>query len=255
MPQTSPNTAANIAVDTAVIVAAGFGSRLGPLTEEIPKGFVPVAGTALIERSVANLYAAGIKTILFGTGWKTEVYEAFAAKHDGMSCVYSDRFADTSSMYTLYNMRSAIDRPFLLLESDLLYEPRALAELIDDPREDIVLGSDATDSGDEVYLEADDEGRLIKATKKRAEVSRVDAELVGISKISLKTYAALCGLMEANLQTNPKQDYEGALAQLGVAQNVYVKRVDGLLWCEVDDARQLDHATDVVMPRIEANQR
>lgn len=242
-------------VDAAVIVAAGFGSRLGPLTEVKPKGFLEVAGRSLIERSMEMLRSFGVQKVWIGTGYMSEVYEAYAAGDPHIECVYSPEYASTSSMYTLYNMRRAIDRPFLLLESDLLYEARALEELLGDERPDIVLGSDATGSGDEVYLETDDQGRLVGASKNPDKLGRIDAELVGISKLSLSTYAALNRLMEASLQDNPKLDYEGALATIGAAQGVVVKRADGLAWCEIDDANHLRRALDHVLPRIQANQR
>lgn len=241
-------------VDAAVIVAAGFGSRLGPLTELQPKGFLEVAGRSLIQRSVDTLAAAGIRTLWLGTGYRREAYEEFARLNEQLeiACVFSEAYATTSSMYTLFNLRRVIDRPFLLLESDLLYEPRALAELLDDPRPDLVLGSDATGSGDEVYLEADEDGFMVGASKDATALGRVDAELVGISKLSMATYRAMCQLMEANLQSNPKLDYEGALAALGVQCQVTIKRVDGLAWCEIDDAQHLERALEHVLPRIEA---
>lgn len=244
-------------VDAAVIVAAGFGSRLGPLTELQPKGFLEVSGRSLIQRSVDTLADVGIRTLWLGTGYRREAYEAFARQNTQLeiSCVYSEAYATTSSMYTLYNLRRVIDRPFLLLESDLLYEPRALRELIEDPRPDLVLGSDATGSGDEVYLEADDDGCLVGASKDRQALSHVSAELVGISKLSLQTYEAMCALMEANLETNPKLDYEGALASLGSRCGVRIKRVDGLAWCEIDDADHLSRALEKILPRIEAASR
>ena len=242
-------------IDTAAIVAAGFGSRLNELTAAMPKGFLRIGGQSLIERSIQSLLDFGIHRIIIGTGYQSEHYEALAAQMPELTTVKSDVYATTGSMYTLWNMRQVIDRPFLLLESDLLYEPRALALLLADARPDVVLASDATHSGDEVYIETDDADGLVAMSKDRTQLGRVDAELVGITKISLETYAGMCRTMEAHLETRPKLDYEYALVDVAKTRPVHVLRADGLAWCEVDDAQHLRRANEQILPRVEAGRR
>lgn len=242
-------------IETAAIVAAGFGSRLNELTAAMPKGFLHIGGQSLIERSIHTLIEFGIHRIVIGTGYQSEHYEALATRIPELTTVKSEVYATTGSMYTLWNMRKELDRPFLLLESDLLYEPRALALLLADQRPDVVLASDATHSGDEVFIETDDDYGLVQMSKKRHELSRVNAELVGITKISTATYAGMCRAMEAQLETNPKLDYEHALVEVAKTRPIHVLRADGLAWCEVDDAHHLRRANEQILPRVEAGRR
>ncbi|MFT7579384.1 MAG: 2-aminoethylphosphonate-pyruvate transaminase [Myxococcota bacterium] len=239
-------------VTTAAIVAAGFGSRLNELTEQKPKGFLELAGHTLIERSLDALRHFGITKVVVGTGYRADFYERLAGRRGDMVCIHSDIFATTSSMYTLYNMRSALEGPFLLLESDLLFEPSAIQTLLENPHGDVVLASDATGSGDEVYIETTDAGGLVGMSKDKTKLGRVDAELVGISKISDETYRGICEVMEAALTTNPKLDYEGALVELAKHRDIRVQRVDGLAWCEIDDSDHLEHAVTRILPRVQA---
>ncbi len=239
-------------VDTAAIVAAGFGSRLNELTAAQPKGFLQVGGRSLIERSVQSLIDFGIERIVIGTGYRSEHYDALAEGYRQITTVKSHAYATTGSMYTLWNMREELDRDFLLLESDLLYEPRALAELLAHGHEDVVLASDATASGDEVFIEHDDAGRLVAMSKDRDSLGRVDAELVGITRISSETYRRMCALMQARLEVEPKLDYEYALVHVGRDRPIKIHRVDGLAWCEIDDADHLRRAYDKILPRVEA---
>ena len=239
-------------IDTAAIVAAGFGSRLNELTAAMPKGFLKVGGTSLIERSLQTLFDFGIRKVVIGTGYHSEYYEALAARVPAVVTVKSDKFATTSSMYTLWNMRRELTRPFVLLESDLLYEPKAIALLMADARPDVVLASDATHSGDEVYIETTDDGALVAMSKEATKLGRVDAELVGITKVSAEAYAGMCEVMEAHLETRPKLDYEYALVEVARRRPVHVLRADGLAWCEVDDIHHLQRATDRILPRVEA---
>ena len=56
-------------IKTAVIMAAGMGTRFGKYTEQIPKGFVEVCGKPMIERSIETLISCGIERIVIGTGY------------------------------------------------------------------------------------------------------------------------------------------------------------------------------------------
>lgn len=239
-------------IRTAAIVAAGFGSRLNELTAAMPKGFLEIGGQSLIERSLDTLRGFGIERVVLGTGYQAHFYDLLAERRGDVVTVLSERYASTSSMVTLWGLRHALVGPFILLESDLLYEPRAIAELLDHPAEDVILASDATRSGDEVYIETTDGGHLVAMSKDRAKLGRVDAELVGISKISDATFRAMCDVMEARLETQPKLDYESALVAVGRVKPIPVHRVDGLAWCEIDDADHLARANAHVLPRVEA---
>ena len=244
-------------MNTAVIVAAGLGSRLKDRTKLQPKGFLEVEGISLVERSIARLRQAGITRLVIGTGYLAEHYEALAARHAGtfaIETMRSDRFETTGSMYTLYNLRSRLDEDFLLLESDLLYEQRALTALLDDPRPDIILASGFTHSRDEVWLEVDARGQLINLGKDRATLGVIHGELVGISKLHRDTYRALCGVMAEALESTPKLDYEGALLRVARAgRSIPVSRIEDLAWCEIDDEDHLGRALRDVLPRIRAS--
>lgn len=241
-------------VETAVIVAAGLGTRLGERTETKPKGFLRVGDYTLIERSLASLEEAGIRRVCIGTGYHAEHYEALAAARPPVECVYSELYESTGSMYTLYNMRRVLNEPFLLLESDLLYEPLALELLLQHEWPDVVLGSTPTGAGDEVYIETDQAGFLRGMSKDERELASVDSELVGISKISREAYADMCDVMKRRFDSEPRLDYEHALVAVAAQTpgRIRVHTVSDLAWCEIDDESHLRRALDQVLPRVRA---
>jgi 2-aminoethylphosphonate-pyruvate transaminase len=243
---------------TAVIVAAGLGSRLKDRTEQKPKGFLEVEGQPLIERSIARLRRAGFERLVIGTGYLAEHYDALAERYRGtfhIETLRSDRFATTGSMYTLFNLRAILDEDFVLLESDLLYEQRALTALIEDPRPDIVLVSGFTGSRDEVWVEVDADSNLYDLSKRREALGSVHGELVGISKIARDTYHAMCTVMADAIETNPKLDYEGCLVRVGrQGRPIPVKKIEDLIWCEIDDEGHLERALEDVLPAIRATE-
>jgi 2-aminoethylphosphonate-pyruvate transaminase len=144
-------------------------------------------------------------------------------------------------------MKNKIKNDFLLLESDLLYEIDAINQLINDDKQDIILASGKTNSNDEVYIEANN-SNLTRMSKKKEELNSIYGELVGISKISLKRYKMMCDIFEN--QDNQKIDYEYIMVATSKKLDFYVKRIEDLIWCEIDDDSHLQKALKEILPKI-----
>ena len=237
-------------ISEAVILAAGLGTRLGDLANQRPKGFVEVEGTSLIERSIKKLFAVGITRIVIGTGYRSDCYEALAAQDRRIVCVHNPDYATTGSMSTLLVAAEAIRGDFLLLESDILYACRGLTALIEAAVGNLILASSATDSGDEVFIETAADGRLRNMSKRRTALETVDAELVGITRLSHAALATLCSVANGMLPSQPRLDYETCLVEAGRAIDIRVLRLDDLPWCEIDTAEHLQRAISLVLPRV-----
>ena len=74
-------------IKRAVILAAGRGSRLAPLTDHLPKPLVPVNGRRIISTILDALKAAGISTITIVRGYRGEQFDTLLAEHPGLSFV------------------------------------------------------------------------------------------------------------------------------------------------------------------------
>ncbi len=239
-------------IETAVILAAGLGSRLNERTDLLPKSFLKVGGRRLIEMSLEKLIGAGIMQIFIGTGHCSEAFVEIQAAFPQVVLIHSPLYKTTGSMYTLYNMRSQLHEPFLLLESDLLYDDEALQLLLNHQADNVILGSDLTPYGDEVFLETDDNGILAGVSKVRDALDRVESVLVGISKISSAGYEKLCETFEAVMDKEPKADYEIVMARAKESVSFQVLNEPGLIWCEVDDEQDLNRARTEIYPELQA---
>lgn len=265
-------------IETAVIMAAGKGTRFGSMTETKPKGFIEFKGIPMVIRSIENLISAGIKKIIIGTGYHREWYDNLAEKYPQIQTVFSPRFAETNSMETLSRCKNAIgDDDFLLLESDIVYEPKALTSLLEDPHPDIMLVTPVNKFQDQYYIACDDEGNLLKcSTDKKAILSETGnapiGELVGIHKISNKFYQDMLEVykyyqsreeMYHNGGHPEKTGYEFILEDvatwtapivriaegndkssegLSSARPLYVLTEENLQWYEIDDEKDLEFA-------------
>lgn len=233
-------------------MAAGLGKRFGRRTENLPKGFVQVGETPMVIRSIETLLSCGINRIIIGTGYKKEAYETLCKRFSQIECVFSPRYAETNSMFTLYNMRKAIgDDDFILLESDLIFERKAITSLIDCGYTSAMLITPVTKFQDQYYVEKDSRDVLVNCSTDKAAID-YDGELVGIHKISNEFYKRMCDDYEAKADDCPKLGYEYELLRVSChIMPLNVLKVDGLLWYEIDDDADLEYAEKHIINKIE----
>ena len=230
-------------IRTAVIMAAGMGTRFGQYTEKIPKGFIPFKDKPMVVRSIETLIDCGIEKIIIGTGYKKESYEALQEKYPQIQCVFSPRYAETNSMYTLYNCREAIGNDsFLLLESDLVFERRAIRELIDCAYDTAMLITPVTKFQDQYYVQMNDKCELVNCSTNKDDIAP-SGELVGIHKLDTCFYKTLINDYSKIVAHKPKLGYEFEL--LDVSRRIMpmnVLKLEVLQWYEIDDVDDLAFA-------------
>ncbi len=234
-------------ITTAVILAAGLGSRLRPYTDHHPKGFIPVNGEPIVVTSIKKLLAVGVTRIIIGTGYMKTHYEELCKVYPEIECIYNPDYELTGSMATLACCQNIIGKhDFLLLESDLVYPQRALEEMITFAHPTVMLASGETGSGDEVYIDYNNHHILQKVSKQSRDLDQISAELVGINKISNDAFQQM--VQGFDVSKNPKLDYEGMMATMSAQyQNVVVHKIDDLAWCEIDDESHLRRAEGLVV--------
>jgi NDP-sugar pyrophosphorylase family protein len=124
-------------VRTALLLAAGIGSRLAPLTDAVPKCLVSMSGVPILERLVRSLDGHGFERLVIVTGYKAEAIRDYLGERFGgiaIEYLFSPLFETTNDIYSLWLARHLIDEPFLLVESDLVFDEPLLAPLLEPER-------------------------------------------------------------------------------------------------------------------------
>ncbi len=105
-------------VHSAVIIAAGFGSRFVPLTFDTPKGLLKVYGVPMIERQIEQLHEVGITDITIVVGYLKEKFDYLIDKYQ-VRLLYNPEYTDKNTIATLYHARSCFyGKNVYLLSSD-----------------------------------------------------------------------------------------------------------------------------------------
>lgn len=116
----------------AVLLAAGLGTRLRPITNEVPKCMVPVNGMPIIERQILNLVENNINDICVVAGYKSEVLKAFLQeKYPFVHVIDNTEYDTTNNMFSLYKTKEFVSgSPFLLMNSDVFHDANIEAGLL-----------------------------------------------------------------------------------------------------------------------------
>lgn len=128
----------------AIILAAGYGRRMRPLTDRNHKTLLEIGDQSIMERIISTLIACGIQEIVVVTGYLEEVLKSHIQEKfpdQAVQYVYNQDFAKTNNIYSmalaLENIK--IDGDILLIESDLIFDKRVIQKLLQDPNDNVAL--------------------------------------------------------------------------------------------------------------------
>jgi choline kinase len=225
-----------------VLLAAGLGSRLGPLTTQLPKALVEVGGTPLVLhalRFVARLAPARVLVVGgFGFPQLAAVLARAPLPH---TLIENPRYRD-GNLLSLLAARPALeaepDDGFLVLNVDHIYRP-AIAEVVRPPVDEVTafVDTDRTLGGDDMKVERDGAGRVRAIAKT---LTTFDAGYVGMTRVPRAAFPRYFAAADAVLAGDgPATHVERVLAHLarGAAPPL-CRDISGHGWLEVDTPQE-----------------
>ena len=120
-------------ITTALLLAAGTGSRLRPLTHAAPKCLTVVGGRPILGRLLDNLKQQGIIRLIVVTGHLEDQIRTYLEQNDAgldVDFIFNPDYRTTNNIYSLWLARQLIDEPFVLIESDLVFDASMLSEML-----------------------------------------------------------------------------------------------------------------------------
>lgn len=174
---------------TAVILAAGQGTRLRPMTDSRPKCMVEVDGKPILQWQIGMLQAAGVEEIIVVTGYQQEVIPG-----DGIRKIYNPEFATTNMIESLFCAEEQLKGELIISYGDIITTEKVIRELLSNPG-DIVIAADEKWhdywserfedplSDAESFVKADD-GKVASLGQKTSDFSQIQSQYIGLIKLN-----------------------------------------------------------------------
>lgn len=226
----------------ALIIGAGQGKRLLPLTETKPKALLDVGGKSLLAWQVDALMACGIDDIVFVAGFNIAAVDTALAEITAqrpncrLRAVYNPFFAVADNLATCWMARAEMAEDFVLLNGDTLFSAPILQRLLDSPESPITLVIDHKPHYDADDMKVTLDGEWLSNIGKDLADDCVDGESIGMLLFRGAGPGRFVAALDSAMQ-NPsaiRQWYLSVIAALAGQTEVRTVSVGGHEWCEID---------------------
>lgn len=231
----------------AVILAAGFGSRLKALTGGKAKALVDIGGRPLILQQLEALSDHGIGPVVVVVGHQADEVQAVIGER--AEVVLNERFAETNSLYSLWLARDRVQGPFVLLNCDLLFDPQILDRVLEESGN--VLAYDSTSSRGREQTKVAIRQRRVVDIGKDLPASSARGESLGMLKFDEAGSAAMFKAADELIRGGHENAWVIEATRVVCGQvPLYGVNVAGQAWTEIDFPYDLDVARREVWPAI-----
>jgi len=235
----------------AVILAAGQGKRLLPLTQEIPKALLPVdleTNTTILNFQVSTLQSLGISDIVVVVGHGRD--RVFSALGDQVSYVENPLYLNTNSIYSFALAMDGLGDDVLILNGDVLFHPEVIQRLMS-AQHHAVLAVDTEAVLDEETMKVRLNGEKVVEISKVLDPSRAHAENLGVVRFKGEGLRVLKEIVAEMVERGEVNRWiPAAFQEMLPITEVYALDVAGLPWIEIDFAEDLLLAQKEIFTKI-----
>lgn len=243
-------------IKNAVILAAGLGSRLKPLTDEVPKCMTEVNGKPILQQTIETLEKYGIAETIIVIGYLGQrVIDKFGDSYRNMNLKYiwNDIYVDTNSMYSAWLAREYLENGAILIEGDTVFEESLIKCALSTDKDKAYWVLDRfTPEYDGSMSTADEKGRIIDLKIVRgslAEYKKNFFKSTGIVKITPEYGRLLSKWLDSDVQEgNVKIYYDLVIAKHLKDAPIFVCDITGKRWMEIDSLEDLKKTEKIFTP-------
>lgn len=229
----------------AIILSAGQGGRLLPLTETLPKCLLSLGDKTIIEHQLDSLRACGITDVAIVTGFAAGAVEnALTALNPSPRSIFNPFFNVADNLASCWMARDEMSEEFVLLNGDTLFEARVCETLLAADPAPITLAIDHKPAYDSDDMKVRLDGRRLREVGKSLEPDNIDGESIGMMRFSAEGARRFVETLEQIMRTPNSLSwwYLKAIGILAEQHLVYTQSIQGMKWGEVDFVQDLDNA-------------
>jgi choline kinase len=232
----------------AIILAAGTGTRLRPLTDDRPKCLIEVGPKTILERLLHQLAQGGVQRALIITGYRAEAIQAHLQKSPPpleVVLVPNPRYETTNNAMSLFMAKPVIGNDgFVLCDGDVVLRPGPVAKLLQEPCDCALLVEAKKGMGaEEMKAIVDQRGRVVQLAK-TLDPSLCLGESIGVQKVGAPHTPLLWEILSHMMQNGRDGAYYEEAFQQMIDRGVTFRTtsVDTSDWTEIDDLADLEDA-------------
>jgi choline kinase len=223
-------------INKAIILSAGKGSRLHPLTEDRPKCLIELSGKSLLEWQLDALEANGVADVVIVTGFRDDLVDQVAASRTAVRTLFNPFYHVADNLGSVWLARAEFDRDVLLLNGDTLVAPTLVARVLQSVRSPITVTVDEKDDYDADDMKVLREGDRLLRIGKALEPGEYNAESIGFLAFLGDGPRLFTDQVERMMHTaeGTRRWYLRAIDALAPHTEVGTVSIHGEEWQEVD---------------------
>jgi choline kinase len=238
---------------TALILAAGYGSRISDVTDE-PKSLLQVNGKALMDWHFDAWKKVGIRNVVVVTGYRRDLLESYLSKFKkdfDIQFAVNEDFRVKGNTYSFFYGLEKIQGDFLLFDADLIYDPDILSGFIKDSAENQILVGESSIDDIECAKAMVDKNGFVRMTIDKREVTKEErekfifaGEAVGILKFSKAYRTDMYEACKSFLsdEKNISKNWEHVMNEFLLTHDMSIHQADSDRWVEIDNKEDLEKA-------------
>jgi len=235
----------------AVILSAGQGKRLLPLTADCPKCILPVRGQSLIEWQIDELAKCGIDQVTVVLGFRADKVERILRERygsDRVKTIYNAAYAVSDNLVSCWAAHDEMRSDFVLLNGDTLFEAAVMQRLLDSHERPVTVAISHKSDYDADDMKVELDGCRLVRIGKDLLPDQVDGESIGMILFRGQGPRSFHIALEKALRTSSAQKkwYLSVIDEMARSMPVWTCSMKGLQWCEVDYPADLKLAEKVV---------
>jgi choline kinase len=236
-----------------VILAAGAGSRLKPLTDHLPKCLLKAGGKSILEMTIENLLETGNSEIIIVTGYLEEKIKEFMRNRFPqlkVTFILNSSYTSTNNIYSLWLAKSEVmGDDMLMMDSDIIFDKSIITKLLASGYKNCLALKRHDVHEEEIKVRVDAKGRVIEIGK-NVMLSEAAGESIGIELFGKETLPELFGIIDRMVVTDKRVNifYEAAFQELADKKNnLFVVDTTEYPCMEIDTKEDLIAADELVL--------
>lgn len=224
----------------AIILSAGKGSRLYPMTNDLPKCLLPIGETTVLGHQLDVLNDNGIEKVVVVTGFRAPLVEKEIRNHDNnmnVTTVYNPFYQVSDNLASCWMAKDLMDENMLLINGDTLFTPELLRQVLDSETHDIQITIDKKAKYDWDDMKVTLDGDRLLAIGKDLKASRTHGESIGMLRFIGEGVFKFRSVLDDLIRTSDGTGAWFLSAINEIAKNDFEVKtfsIEGSRWAELD---------------------